>query len=128
MRKLIYQALTSSLPLVAEIPIVRWIQGGSMDAQIARPFAVYRIVDDIPTTVHSSQPRLQVWIHDNRGSYTRIDRILELVRTTLENAVPMENSTHRIVDVEWTGDSPDLVDEGYDTNTRNASFILTGRK
>lgn len=128
MRKLVYAALTSSAPLVAAIPEDRWIQGGSVDSPPARPFAIYRIVDVPPSVVGSGQPRLEVWIHDNRGSYTRIDSILELVRTVLYSAVPMENATHRIVDVEWTGDSPDLVDEGYNTNTRNARFTLTGRK
>jgi hypothetical protein len=99
-----------------------------MDEKIPTPFAIYRIVDAPPTVVGSPQPRLEVWIHDNRGSYVRIDALIELVRTVLVAAVPMENSTHRIVDVEWTGDSPDLVDDGYNTNTRNARFTLTGRK
>lgn len=128
MRKLIHAALIASSPLTAVIPASRWIQGGAVDSPPLRPFAIYRITDVPPTVVGSAQPHLQVWIHDDRGSYVRIDEILELVRTALYGAVPMENATHRIVDVEWTGDSPDLVDEGYNTNTRNASFTLTGRK
>lgn len=128
MRKLIHAALTSSLPLIAVIPAIRWIEAGAMDNAIVRPFGVIRIVDEPPSVVWSSQPRMQIWVHDERGSYVRIDSILALIRTALEAAVPMENATHRIVCVDWTGDSPDLVDEGYNTNTRFSSFTFTGRK
>lgn len=128
MRQLIHEALTSSLPLIAEIPADRWIQSGALDEIPTCPFAVYRIADAPTSLIHSVQPRLEVWVHDVRGSYLRIDRILDLVKEALAAAVPMEDSTHRIVCVEWTGDSPDLVDEGNNTNTRNTQFTITGRK
>jgi hypothetical protein len=128
MRRLVYQALINSSALTQVIPVQRWIQAGAMDLAIPRPFAVIRMTDGAPSISKSVQPSLQIWIHDDRGSYTRIDSTLELVKTALNAAVPLEDATHRIVDINWTGDSPDLVDEGYDTNTKYASFTLTGRK
>lgn len=128
MRKLVFQAITGDAAVTAVIPADRWVSAGALDAPEVRPFGVIRIVDATRSVVGSSQPRAEIWVHDERGSYIRIDSVLQLVRTALESAVPMENATHRIVDVEWAGDSPDLVDEGYNTNTRNSGFILTGRK
>jgi hypothetical protein len=128
MRKLIYQALINSLPLTAVIPANRWIQAGSMDNQILKPFGIIRLTDTAPSISRSPQPGLQIWVHDNRGSYGQIDNTIELVKTALLDALPMENSTHRIVHIGWIGDSPDLVDEGFNTNTKFSSFTLTGRK
>jgi hypothetical protein len=128
MRELIFGALTASAPLTAEIPAARWIAGGAVDEPPARPFAVVRITDSPPTPHGTAQPSVQIWVHDDRGSYVRIDKILKLIRAALESAVPMENTTDRIVCVEWQGDSPDLTDEGYNTNTRNSGYTLTGRK
>lgn len=126
-RKLVYAALTAT-PTPGNIPAVRWISAGALDAPPPRPFAVLRLRDGPASDVRSLQPTLEVWIHDERGSYTRIDDILEQVKQKLSAATPMENATHRIVDVRWIGDSPDLVDEGYNTNTKWTSFTLTGRK
>lgn len=128
MRKLVYQALTSSLPLVAEIPIARWLQAGAADHQPVRPFAVIRIVDGPPSISKAVQPNLQIWVHDNRGSYTKIDAIIELIKAAFTAALPLEDSTSRLVDANWTGDGPDLVDDGFNTNTRFTNFTLTGRK
>jgi len=127
MRSLLYAAIVNEPDLITAIPANRWIAGGAVDTAPARPFAVIRIVDGPPSISKAVQPRAQIWIHDNRGSYTRIDAILAILRQTLENAFPAEDSNSRIVCAEWTGDSPDLTDEGYNTNTRYSSFTLTGR-
>jgi hypothetical protein len=128
MRALLHAAIVAETDLTAIIPAGRWIAGGAVDAAPIRPFAVIRIVDAPVSVVKSSQYRVQIWIHDNRGSYARIDSVLPLLRETLENAFPAENATSRIVCAEWSGDSPDLTDEGYNTNARYSTFTLTGRK
>jgi hypothetical protein len=128
MRALVLQAITSEPALTALIPADRWIQAGSLDEMPARPFAVIRLIDGTQTIVYSEQPRFEIWVHDDRGSYIKIDQILRLVRETLIAAVPMEDANYRIVDVDWTGNGPDLIDEGYNTNVRTARFTLTGRK
>lgn len=128
MRTLLRATLVADVGLIAAIPDARWIQAGAVDNPPARPFAVIRITDAPPSGSKAPQPRVQIWVHDNRGSYTRIDSTLKLIRERLTTAFPLENATERIVCAEWTGDSPDLVDEGYNTNTRYCTFTLTGRK
>jgi len=128
MRALVLQAIVANPTITALIPAGRWIQAGSLDEMPVRPFAVIRLVDGTQTVVYSEQPRFEIWVHDDRGSYIKIDQILRLVRETLVASVPLEDSNSRIVDIEWTGNGPDLVDEGYNTNARTARFTLTGRK
>lgn len=121
MRKLVFGILSG-------IPGIEWIQGGAADEAPPRPFGVFRIVDGPSTDHHTLQPQIQVWIHDERGSYVRIDEFLDLVKSTLLSAAPVEDENSRIVMVEWGGDSPDLIDDGYNTNTRYSTFTLTGSK
>jgi hypothetical protein len=128
MRQLVYEWLTQDGYLTAVIPAERWIQQGAMDDPPPRPFAVVGFTDRPRTDVGSARPRLVVWIHDNRGSYFRIDDIIKYLEEELPSAVPLENDDYRIVDIRWEGSSADLTDDGYSTNTRNAEFSLTGRK
>lgn len=128
MRELIFQTLTSDPTLLMSIPPERWIQQGAMDNPPARPFAVVGFSDRPRSEVGSPQPRLVIWIHDDRGSYVGIDSIIEYLEKNLPGKVPLEDDTHRIINIRWEGSSPDLTDDGYGTNTRNAEFTLTGRK
>lgn len=128
MRKLIHDYLVSDAYLISVIPPERWIQQGAMDNPPPRPFAVVGFSDRPRSELGSQQPRLTIWVHDDRFSYLLIDNIIEHLEDTLPGATPLENETHRIVDIRWDGSSPDLTDDGYDTNTRNATFVLTGRK
>jgi hypothetical protein len=128
MRALVHQWLTSHAALTALIPAERWIQQGALDNPPARPFAVVGFTDRPRSDVGSAQPRLAIWVHDDRGSYSRIDSVVELLEADLPNATPLEDSANRIVDIRWDGSSADLTDDGYSTNVRNVNFTLTGRK
>jgi hypothetical protein len=125
MRALVHQWLTSHAALTALIPAERWIQQGALDNPPARPFAVVGFTDRPRSDVGSAQP---IWVHDDRGSYSRIDSVVELLEADLPNATPLEDSANRIVDIRWDGSSADLTDDGYSTNVRNVNFTLTGRK
>lgn len=65
---------------------------------------------------------LLVWAHDDRPDYLRIDRILERVRTLLVGLIHQGG----ISQVEYTGGSPDLYDNGFRTCTRNYGFRVIG--
>lgn len=69
-----------------------------------------------------------VWAHDRQRDYGRIDQALERVKELLTSTV------HRTGDdgwtmtcAEWRGDSPDLVDGGFNTLTRNSDFAIPAR-
>lgn len=128
MRALMYSVITGAPSLTNLIPAERWIGGGAVDEPPARPFAVIRITDSPLSISKAAKPTVQIWVHDNRGSYTKIDRILEALHAVLIAVEDLEDATSRIACIEWTGDSPDLVDTDYNTNVRYATFSLTGRK
>lgn len=127
MRRLLHQAIIAQSALTAFIPAGRWYQQGAVDAQPAVPFAVIGFVGTAPTPSRSGQPVVQIWVHDKKGSYAKIDRILEILRSDLEALGEIYDGSSRIVDIRWNGDSGDLVDDGFDTNTKYGSFTITGR-
>lgn len=75
-----------------------------------------------------NQQVLQVWVHDELGSYVRIDRALRRVRTLLTSLVGVNvgEATEWLSAVKWEGDSDDLSDDTMRTTTKNAQFRFTG--
>lgn len=128
MRILMHQWLTNNPELTAIIPADRWIQSGALDRPPVRPFAVVGFTSVPRSTIGSARPRLTIWVHDDRGSYARIDEVIAYLQKNLPEAPPLEDATSRIVDIRWEATSPDLTDDAYSTNVRNAEFSLTGRK
>ena len=128
MRKLIRDAILSSAEITAIIPAERWFQQSAIDKQPQTPFGVIAMSDTPRTIVGSFQPRLYIWVHDERGSYVQIDHVLDLVRSTLESSPPLEDSGNRIVHIQCDARSADFTDEELDTNVRNDQYTLTGRK
>lgn len=93
-----------------------------------KPFIVLRMgvqqsaLNDSDAPLVTNQEAI-VYVHDQAGTYTRIDNILSIVRTTLVGQVSEETA----VACTWQGDSGELSDEFYRTITRNGSFRLIGR-
>lgn len=65
---------------------------------------------------------VSIWVHDEPGSYLRIEQAIGLIKPLLEGPVAMAGA----VSCEWAGDSGDLADDGFGTIVRNTSFILVG--
>lgn len=63
-----------------------------------------------------------IWAHDTGGDYSRIDRILERVRILLVDLIHEGG----ISQVDYSGASPDLYDDGFRTITRNYGFRVIG--
>lgn len=71
-----------------------------------------------------NQVYLTIWVHDAPGTYTGIDRAINKLKEVLDGRRAPESG----IIVEWTGDSQDLADDGYNTITRNSSFKITTRR
>lgn len=69
---------------------------------------------------------LTIWVHDQPGDYSRIDRIVFRLRALLPALAGTSSGGYSISAVEWTGDSEDLTDDGHRTIARTASFTLVG--
>lgn len=128
-RSLIRERLVADATITTLIPADRWLASSSVDAEPpARPFAVLRYLGVNPGMSRINQTRLEVWIHDDPGSYKRIDDIIRRVRANLDGVEQASDSggSTQLIQARWEGDSVDLFDDGYRTNTKSSGFTLTG--
>lgn len=126
MRKVVHHLLTTSGELNDLLGTPKWYSGSGMDRMTEPPFGVFRFAGHPATFARSGKYNLEVWVHDLRGSYTRIDAALEIIKDIFEG-VPASWDGQYIAEADWTNDSPDLTNEDYNTNTKMASFDLVGR-
>lgn len=131
MRKTIFKVLSENTP--EELPIERWYQLGSIgDVPPARPFGIYRLSSTLPGLTTRSRagrtPRLEIWVHDDPGSYVRIDGILSSLEdafTAVSNLSAAEGES--IAQADFESRSPDLNDTGFRTICKMSSFKLVGK-
>lgn len=67
---------------------------------------------------------VDVWAHDRNRDYDRIDDILTRVAKLFSAIEARATEKGSITQIDWQGESPDLRDDGYDTVTRNSTFLV----
>lgn len=96
------------------------------------PFLFIRWAERTPRWGMSGQPgkaRMELWAHDHGGSYNRIDAILWRCKEILDAAIQVDGSDGWVLtQANWRGESPELVDDGYKTLTRNHGYEVASRK
>jgi hypothetical protein len=97
-----------------------------VDTPQTRPFLQLRWGVVTPGIAVVNRRFLVVWCHDKPGDYSRIDQMLLRLRALLPTIVGISDSSGSVVDIEWTGDSEDLSDDGHGTIARTASFTVVG--
>lgn len=129
MRKTVYSLLKDSVSDV--VPAERWYQMGAVDNQPIKPFGVYRLSGTLPgvTSRSKSRPaRLEVWVHDDPGSYTQIDGALSRIEDLLDAVVHVSSAPgESISQITYGSRSPDLNDDGFGSICRMSSFTLIGK-
>ena len=100
----------------------------SLDTPTQWPFIVQRWEETTPAYGLVGTQGLTVWVHDQPGDYARINTLLEWIKSALTAMVHVNGGDGRIVtQIDWTGDSSDLFDDGWGTITRNAGFRVVSR-
>lgn len=131
MKQLLYSRLQADAEL-AEVVGDRIYESsalgvGDVPASPAKPYILYTELPsspyrDVRETSRAKARIFQIWCYDERGSFIRIERVLALVRETLLGSVAeVSPSGARCTDVEWQGESSDIVDVPLDSN---AKFVL----
>lgn len=124
-RQWIYQTLSGNSGVTSLVPAPRIISSGALTGrQDANPFIVIRMMPmtrELGEGVAHSQ-NVEIWAHDQPGSYGRIDSILAAVRAALVGQVALPGA----VACRWQGDSGDLADDGLATITKNSAFRCVG--
>lgn len=126
MRALVRSAIIADATLVSFGVVEAGVLAGDVDTPKSRPFINLRWGVTTPGLDRVQVRTLEIWVHDKPNDYTRIDEIIIRLRVVLGSLIGSSNGSGHVVGVEWTGDSPDLVDDGHDTITRTASFSLVG--
>jgi hypothetical protein len=128
-RAAVYSVLRDSV-LLEELglPTGAVFAGNNVDTPEMRPFIVMRWEEKTKAFADRGPQGLTVWAHDEIGDYTRIDKMIEVIKAIMGEMVHVPGDDDRTVTcVTWTGDSADLYDDGYHTISRNAGFQVVSR-
>ncbi len=122
-----HQFLTAQLPLTALVPAARWYQAGNVVDAPTKPFVVLRWLAPVPGDARGSfAHQLRVDVHDNRGSYARIDAFNALVQPYLKAVRDLVGADGRIGQCDFLGLGGDQEDETYKTNYSFTSWQVMG--
>lgn len=100
----------------------------SVDTPVEDEFIIIRWEDQPQAFGNRGKQVLTIWFHLRDQDYTPIDLAMEEVK------LAMMQSVHRVgadgwilTQADWRGDSPDLIDDGFKTITRNSSYEAVSR-
>lgn len=122
-----FQRLINDAAVTAVIPAAQIHGAGSLVGRPEPlPAAIIKFTSDADRTSPAAEATgLEVWVHDEVGSYDGIDEILSAIKVSLTSAVMSENGAYPPV---WEGNSQDLSDDLWDTLVKNSSYELLSRK
>jgi hypothetical protein len=95
------------------------------DTPTDKPFIVCRLDPSVPDIPGAMFQDLVLWIHDEPGSYLRIDTLIQTIRENLDGVQVNDPEGIAVV---WQGDSPDMADDLRGTILRTSSYRLAGRR
>lgn len=98
-------------------------------AGLDRPFITHRLTGTYPgSSGRVSTVGLEIWVHDEPGSYARIDPALSRIKKIFKEAVQVFDPATGVwlMEANFIQFSTDLYDDIRRTNTRMASFTLAG--
>lgn len=131
MRKTILQVIASNPIVTGEIPMDNWHVPSTLKTSPARPFGTYRLAGSgmgVTRRSASKEVRLEIWVHDNPGSYLRIDRLLTELEKTFGDVTHVSAAEgESISQAAYDSRSPDLDDQGFGTICKSVVFTLIGK-
>jgi hypothetical protein len=128
MKKIVYDAVTNDVTLLSLIPVAQWVASSMADETTPRPFAAIRWGTrgrGVTSTTGSCD--LQVWVHDEPGSYDTIDAAIRRLKSVLPAVEGVTDGTEYVACIRWEDESGELADDIRRTITRNIRFTVIGR-
>jgi hypothetical protein len=124
-RSWLYHKLSGSAGITILVPEENILPAGRLsEPPSVKPFIVLRLD---PATYEFADVMSQgatIWVHDEPGSYLRIDAIIEAIHAALNGQVAEPKAIAAV----WQGDSLDMSDDSYKTILRTTSYRLVGRR
>lgn len=104
------------------------VLSGDVDSFEGRPFLNLKwgTTNPAPFGGVAQQTTLVIWVHDSPNDYERVDAILRRLRVLMPSLVGMTDVQDYVSQIAWTGDGPDLKDDGHRTITRVGNYTLNG--
>lgn len=128
MRGTFLSALKSDAALGDIIHPDNWHSRGSLtDRPDEMPFGVVAFSVESPGLASIRRIAVDVYVHDERGSYLLVDSALDNVERVCQEMVHVKTARAEILQVEYSGRSGDLEDDGFRTMTRYSSFQIIGK-
>lgn len=127
MRKTMYEILAGSTELAAVVGDRIFERGAVIDVP-PRPFLVqaWGVTAVSNTTIRSAR-LLDLYVHDERGDYGRIEEALAAAKLALKGVAQYVGTTgYRIVQCDYQGISGDLDDPERRTNFQFSSWQVVG--
>lgn len=132
MRATIRNVLIASPALTAVVPAARWYAPGAVVDSPVKPFVVLRWLAPTRSDAGRDMNQLRVDVHDNRGSYNRIEDLLGNpnqgggVYEVLSGLLDHTGVDGRISECTYLGHSGDQEDVDYKTNFKFSSWQVIG--
>lgn len=128
-RATLFKVLSEDATLLS-LGVERVYASGSLDSPEEDTFLVLRQeTSEPPAYALRAVEHVTVWVHSKGGDYGPVDAILEQVKTVIQGQVHvLGEDGWSLTQADWRGDSPDLVDGGFHTLTRNADFAIVSRR
>jgi hypothetical protein len=133
MRATVRNLLIATPALISLIPEKRWYSPGAVVDTPVKPFAVLRWIAPVTSAARGRfLNQLRVDVHDERGSYKRIEQVLGNsdtgggvydVFSQVLNTVGVDG---RITEMNFLGHSGDQEDDTYMTNYKFSSWQVIG--
>ena len=108
---------------------------GNVPEQPKKPFVVMREMDTQAINVaKDTSPNVNrkvfiFYVHDEKGSYSRIDAIIAVLKETVRKLTDQVSDTgSRCLEATWEGTSADLEDPTYNSNMKFVTFTLVSSK
>lgn len=126
-----FQLLAAQPALVAAVPTERWFRRGAQIDRSIAPYVVLAWNGDLVTGGRTGPQGLDVYVHDELGSYKRIGDILDLVEPVLATTTDYRGTNGTgtpFVCADFLGNSAESVDQGNGTSFQFSSWKILGGK
>jgi hypothetical protein len=121
-------AINTALLAAPGVSVDQVWAANALDTPTAWPFIMHRWEETAVAFGLVGTETVTIWVHDKPGDYSQINAIIAWMKTALTSMVHVDGGDGYIVTcVDWTGESGDLWDDGWETITRNASFRVVSR-
>lgn len=107
--------------------LIQAASAASDDNRPPTPFAEVRWGLRQPGMGQMKRTTVEIFVHDEPGSYKRINRILAWLEARLDGKEHLADGEGGWLNsVKWTGTSGDLYDTGFRTNMKSITFEVIG--